>query len=239
MSLMERRRALMASSKPVVIPSGYVTDGLVFFLDAKQLASDTKWTDIIMRKQFDLTDCQKTANGMLFDQATSVGVCPGQITSDWATETIEAVFTAADTRSDGGTIKTRSILCQPYANDAVGISLRFGDNWASVRCAIGLDGVKRAIMNFSPFRNSTEQYVHAISVNGDRCVFNGKYIGSTSQTTYSKNSTGDTVLGATATSSVFGRNLGTIHAVRIYNRKLTEAEMKANQARDLVYYGLS
>lgn len=239
MTLTDRRRALMAKRDGAVIPSGYVTEGLVFFLDANQLASDTKWTDIIMRKQFDLTDCQKTANGILFDQATSVGVCPGQITSDLETETIETVFTAADTRTGGGTIKNKAILCQPYANDAVGISLRFGDNGAGVRCAIGLDGVKRAIMQFSPFRSSTEQYVHAISVNGDRCVFNGTKIGGSSQTSYSKNSTGDTVLGAVATSSVSGRNLGTIHAVRIYNRKLTESEMKANQARDLVYYGLS
>lgn len=237
MSLMERRRALMAKSDAAVIPSGYVTDGLVFFLDAKQLASDTKWTDIIMRKQFALTDCQKTANGILFGQATSVGIYHGQITNDWANETIEVVLTAADQREDETTIKSKAVLCQPFLNDSVGISLRFGDN-GNVRTAIGLDGIRRSVRQF-PIMASTVQYVHRVSVNSDRCVFNGGTTSGTSQTTYSKNSTGDTVLGAVATSSVVLRNLGTIHAIRIYNRKLTEAEMKANQARDLVYYGLS
>ena len=60
-------------------------------------------------------------------------------------------------------------------------------------------------------------------------------------TSYSKNQTGITYLGANRFSldgNVSGFYNGKIHAIRIYNRKLTEAEIKANQANDATYYGI-
>ena len=237
--MMDRRRALMMAQEEALppIPSGYITNGLVFFLDGKQLATASKWIDIVGGKTFELTDCTLEENGVDFSLSTAVGICTGQVTGDWENETIEAVITAADARDNNVTIKTKSVLCQPYINDTVGISLRFGDNGASVRTAIGLDGIRRAISQF-PFYNSTTPYVHRLSINVDRVVFNETKTSGTSTTSYGKNTIGNTVLGATATASVSGKGLGIIHAIRIYNRKLTLAEMQSNQATDLTYYNL-
>lgn len=236
---MDRRRALMASSGVVLppVPSGYITNGLVFFLDGKQLATASKWIDIVGGKTFQLTDCTVVGNGVDFSLSTAVGIRAGQVTEDWENETIEAVITAWDVKDNIEIIKTKSVLCQPYINNTVGISLRFGDNGATVRTAIGLDGVKRAIQHF-PYKTSATPYAHRLSINTDRIVFNGTQPSGTSTTTYSKNTTGNTVLGATATTSIHGKGIGIIHAVRIYNRKLTLAEMQSNQATDLTYYNL-
>lgn len=238
--MMDRRRALMASSGVVLppVPSGYITNGLVFFLDGKQLATATKWTDIVGGKSFALTDCTLTANGVVFNGSTSVGVMPGQISTDWENETIEVVFTGADkTTSPDYTIYTRAILCQPYMNDSVGISCRFG-NYDDVRCAIGLDGVQRAIRHY-PKRGDNVTYAHLIGLNTNLLIYNKTSKTASSNTSYSKNTTGDTVLGRSATSVTTGSLNGIIHAVRIYNRKLSQAEIIANQNNDLSYYGLS
>ena len=74
----------------------------------------------------------------------------------------------------------------------------------------------------------------------DSLVYRGTSYTNSSSTTYSKNQNGNTYLGAFATSgNPVGHIMGTIYAVRIYNRKLSVAEMKANQANDLIYYNLT
>lgn len=234
--LAKRRRAILGGGQATRIPAGYITEGLVFFLDAKQLATIQSWTDIVSKIRFQLTGCQLTQNGVDFSFTTASGLYSGAITTDWTNETIEAVFTASDLRENNTTIKPKAILCQPF-NTNVGISLRFGDNGASVRTAIGLDGTARQIRQF-PYQANTTPYVHRISINADRGIFNGTIMSLGPSSTYSKNTTGSTILGAVATSSVSNRGPGIIHAVRIYNRKLSQSEMLTNQARDLTYYNL-
>lgn len=246
MTLMQRRRALMGAGGIVLpqVPTGYITDGLVFFLDGKQLATSASWTDIVGKKQFALTDCEKISNGILFN-GSSVGIHPGPVSADWANETIEVIFTAPDGMNSAPTvdIRARAVFCQPYINEAsnVGISCRFGNYGSTVRLAIALDGVKRDVRGYDGIGGSTP-YLHCLSITNDGYVLNRNvmiHVYGGGSTSYSKNTTGNTVLGASATTSIAGKLVGTIHAVRIYNRKLTEAEMKANQARDLSYYNLA
>ena len=158
--LARRRRALMAkTASGPVIPSGYVTNGLVFFLDALQGINGSTWTDIAGQKAFTLTDCVNSGNGIVFNGTSSKGVYNGSISSDWNNETIEAAISSS--------VKTtKDILCQPFQNASVGISLRL------VRVN---DNYQAAGTNLNASENSFFYFSHGsklISVNRDRCVAN-------------------------------------------------------------------
>ena len=115
--LARRRRAMMAGKTASPIPSGYVTDGLVFFLDALQGFNGNTWTDIAGGKPLSMTDCTDSGNGIVFNGTSSKGVYDGTITSDWQNETIEAAIDTAQK-------STKDVFCQPYQNSRGGISLR-------------------------------------------------------------------------------------------------------------------
>lgn len=233
---MDRRRGIIGSyeggSGPI-IPDGYVKNGLVFFLDGIQLRSADSWSDIVGGKTFTLNNCSLNAagTGIVFNGSSSYGELPGVITSDWANETIEMAFNASSTN-----VENKTVLCQPYLNNSVGISMRLGYEAASTpRFAMGIDGVTR---NFYYYRLTNTKNI--ISGNADRVIVNGVMATSTHSTYYSKNTKGITYLGAHATSgNPTGFFNGTIHAVRIYNRKLTQAEMIQNQEADKARYGLA
>lgn len=234
--LMRRRRAIMLRSVNLPpVPAGYVTDGLVFFLDGKQLVSATKWVDIVGGNIFNLTDCNPVNNGVEFNGTTSHGEHGGPITNDWKNETIEVVF-------NGKTeIATKVIFSQPMIDATnVGIALRFGND-GSARLATASDGVSH-----SWFKTNISNAINRISVaatntfDGIAC-HNGVKVNLYSSVSYAKNETGITCLGCRKTTdpaTSYNFYQGIIHAVRIYNRKLSLAEMQANQANDLSYYNL-
>lgn len=227
--LTDRRRDIMNGKLTPRIPAGYVRDGLVFFLDGKQLLSNSMWTDLISSNCFELTNCVPARNGIVLD-GNSFGEHIGPVSSNWTAETIEVVFTGIDS------IKTKTLLYQPMIDENVGASLRFGDN-GSVRVAMGIDGIRRSV-----FQGNISDAGNRISMTTDRCIVNGVALTGTSAASYSANQTGRTYLGChrfTLDGNMGGRYVGTIHAIRIYNRKLTQQEMISNQQNDLVYYGNS
>ena len=230
-----RRRALMmqaAAAPAPVVPSGYVSSGIIFFLDGLQSVSATQWEDIIGGKVFALNNCSINAdnNGVVFNGSTSYGVMDGAVTDNFEGETIEIAI------NQSGTIVNKTAFCQPYVNQAVGISMRFGYEASNrPRFAMGLDGVTR---NF--YYTDITQNKNVISGNADMVIVNGTTLTKTHSTYYSKNTTGKTYVGAHATTgNLTGYFSGTIHAIRIYNRKLTQAEILQNQAADVLRYGLS
>ena len=235
--LMRRRRALMGAGEQLPpVPSGYITDGLVFFLDGKQLVTATKWTDIVGGNAFNLIDCNLTVNGVVFNGTSSHGEHNGFITTDWENETIEVVFNGVDN------IKTKTIFSQPMIGATnVGIGLRFGDD-VLARLATGQNGVSH-----NWFKARLTSPVNRISVaatmgiTGGTACLNGAALSSFSSASYGKNETGITCLGCRKTTDPavsYNFYQGTIHAIRIYSRTLTLAEIQANQATDLVYYNI-
>lgn len=233
---MSGRRGMMAGGGRAAVPDGYVTDGLVFFLDGKQLVSAAGWTDIIGGKTFALTNCSVGTNGIVFD-GTAYGLYNGAVSSDWENETIEVVFSDYPITSNTSVaLKPMVLVSQPTINNALGIGLRFGDEGNYIRIVMATDGVKRSLRQFAKTTFPTR-----IGTNVDRAIINeGNPVSNTSQTSYSANTSGKTVLGARTFTgdTVSAFYTGTIHAVRIYSRKLTEAEIKANQQNDATYYGL-
>lgn len=215
------------------IPAGYIEDGLVFYLDGKNIASENEWVDRIGGKSFALTNCTVSNNGVVFNGSSSYGEYNGAVSSDYANETIEVVFTASNISN----INSRGILYQPLINGSLGISMYFGYKGVQQpRYALIADGGSHDIYN-----SVLSLASNRIGGNVERIVVNETAVSAYDNTDYPTNKTGKTYLGCRKTSTSESINSvfdGTVHAIRIYNRKLTEAELQANQQRDVVYYGL-
>ena len=217
-----------AASGPV-IPSGYVTDGLAFFLDGLQLVSASQWTDIVGGRTFELIDCVKADPGILFNGSTSKGLYNGAITGDWENETIEAAIAG----TSGG--EARCVLGQPYQNGSVGISLLLSAADRGKRSAVlGIDGAAHVCKWFASDSKT-------VSARAGLCVANKTVVSNTQNVTATRNETNTTTLGMRVVEDNFTLALfsGTIYAIRVYDRKLTEAEMIQNQQADIDRYGIT
>ena len=234
-SILRRRRGMMgAQSKLPPIPAGYVTDGLVFFLDGLQLANANNWTDIVGGKKFTLYNCSvaNSNNGIVFDGTTSYGETSGAITNDFANETIEVVASYFPN-------STALLFSQPVVNGNVGIGIAFSNSSSGgkVAVAIGHDGVKR---NGRSATNATsdQRSKKVLGINGSRLIIRKTNMTGTYETTWAGYETGVTTLGCRCNDSRGNKYTGTVYAVRIYNRKLSEAEIGQNQDMDIVRYGI-
>lgn len=232
-AIYENKRATFYVTATRYVPDGYITDGLVFFLDGKHGASANQWKDLIGDKIFALTNCTLGTNGVVFNGSTSYGEYNGAVTSDWENETIEVVVTVADPTQS----QNRGILYQPLIDGHTGISMHFGYHGnGQPRFALCTDGVNRA----TAWATLT-QAANKVGGNADRVILNGTAVTNTDNTNYAVNTTGKAVIGCRKTaSSPDGQHFfeGTIHAIRIYSRKLSQAEILANQSVDAEYYGV-
>lgn len=218
--LLRRRIMQMMSEESLAsVPEGYVTDGLIFFLDGAQKGVDnTKWSDIVGGKTFKLTDCTFVAKGVEFNGSTSEGEFDGAISHNYLNETIEFVGYSNDWKS-------KAVLWQTKGDGDIGIGAAVG---SSLAVTMRLDGVAGAMWRVSA--TNAVRY----SGNEDYCVRNGTQITSTAPNYFNYTETGKTWLGRRPTGAL--RMDGTIYAIRIYNRKLSVAEMQQNQAVDLQRY---
>ena len=231
MILANRRRAMMGRVSSDLVPDGYVKDGLIFFLDGLQLCTASAWTDIVGRKTFTLYNCTRDANekGIVFDGSSSYGEAPGYISLDFAAETIEAASTGLLPDNTGV-----AILNQPLVNGDCGVSLMGGATTTTVPIAYVADGQTR---NYITRTRTVTQH---ISANKDRVVTNhGNASGNgTRSTSYAGYTENVTTLGSRNGASRAYKFNGTIYAVRIYNRLLSQAEMLQNQLADASRYGI-
>lgn len=214
---------MRAKEKGASVPSVYVTNGLIFFLDGKQLATASKWTDIVGGKEFSLTNCSINGGGVVFDGSSSYGAYNGAISSDWESETIEAAI-------DTTMANSRDILNQPIP----GISLRLSLTDGNMRVVLRAGGGKAT---YCMYPSSVISRVVS-GIKGKAVVNKTTYTGydyviptaAVSTTIGARNTSGNTY------SAFFP---GTIYAIRIYNRQLTEAEMLQNQQADIDRYGIT
>lgn len=211
------------------IPSGYVRDGLIFFLDGKQLVDipNGTWTDVVGGKEFTLTDCTASNGGVVFNGESSHGDYSGVISDDWHSETVEAAL--------GGFAHNKAILCQANGTSNPGICL-----------AISLQAQTGAPIAFTGTAETARAVVTtattpgSVSANNDRMVLRKTKATATYSSNWSINYPNYTTIGAKLNpdSTYHGYFNNTIYAIRVYNRKLTEAEMMQNQQADKDRYGL-
>ena len=204
-----------------VVPEGYVTDGLVFFLDGLlKEEGNTTWTDIVMQKTFTLENCTVSAkHGVTFTESSRAYI-DGFITSDEANETIEFAVSKLG--------NNQCIFEQCKNGTNLGICAALGSSSGLTCWFNGTNG--------KLYRGGGGTSYVRESANRTTCVKNGTEITNTGSNSYSYTANDKTYIGSRHGVSMI--YTGTIYTIRIYNRHLTVAEMQQNQAVDATRYSI-
>ena len=224
--IMRRRRAILQQNNSK-IPQGYIQDGLIFFLDGKQKLTSSSWEDIVSGKKFNLYNCTVGQNGgAVFDGLTSYGECQGPVSSDFSSETIEIVCS--------GIINNTALLVQPIDT---GISMVNTLN--SGKFLLIMQPNVNRFQPFAPIGSKIiSTYFHSpynfIAV-ADKVRISGN--GATLFNPVSEANI--TTLGAGNNANRTAKFNGTIYAIRIYNRFLTQDEIMRNQTMDVTRYNIT
>ena len=214
---------------------GYTQSGLVFALDGIYKGGNANaWTDLIGGEVFENHGAVANANHWAFDGTDDYlgGWGETELDFDPADCTIEVAF-----RSDSSSVQGAGFICH-LANQRTstlncvhvnvipgyinGVYLNGTSNvWAwsyiTTNCVLALNGARG-------YANSTA--LSSLGSNHWTGNYQGRYIGTT--TDYTKST------------PTFNKGFfrGEIYAIRIYNRQLTEAEMRADQANDNTRFNL-
>ena len=222
-----RRRALMAASSggaaPIDCP--YITDGLIFWLDGLRKGDNTGiWPELVGGKDFTLIGATFTEKGIYFGNSTSnYGYYDGPVSEDFNNETIELAFNGFTS------YQNNTIFSQPMVDGKVGASFIVGSD--TVNTSMALDGVSRA-------RWTGLKAAKTASVNMSYAVENGRALSKGSNDSWGANTSGRTFVSARTAGSA-NRFKNQIFCIRIYNRRLSVAEMQHNQAIDVERFGIS
>lgn len=217
-NLLTRRRELILASG---IDCPYIKNGLVFWLDGLNRGGVTgEWEDLIAGKVFTLTNCTEYSNRVTFNGSTSYGEAAGGVWYDQANATIEVAIS--------NTAEKTAVFIHPSNGNNYGLSLFFGTN-NSMQTVCANTSYQGTV--FKPgYTKKTYSGTMTSCVAGKTQITN-----TAGKANWAVNSTGKMLLGKRANGTYFLG--GSIYGVRIYNRKLSVSEMKANQAVDFARYG--
>lgn len=211
-NLLMRRREMVLHDQvsPIVCP--YITDGLIFWLDGIERGGIAgQWKDLIGGKIFVLNNVIEGTDCVHFNGVkTSYGLCSGPVSADFNSETIECTVSSFPMRA--------ALLYPPLINGFVGIGLARGtDDYIH-----GMDGVGSCMWGLGEFKT--------VSVNSDVAASNKVQRYKIGSGSLGANTSGNTYLGMRSNGArCFS---GDIYSLRIYNRKLSLAEMLQNQSVD-------
>lgn len=210
-----RRRALMAAQEK------YVTDGLILWLDGYD-ASSSLWTDKVGGREFTLVNCIVLQNGVVFNGTSAYGICHDDA---FGGQTIEVAI------RDNATTNWAPIFAQQSIATKQNIIL-YLNNTGTI--------ATRATDTVVPQRSYARQSIASISAlqDGTYALVNGNEAKGTTADLRQFSRTGELVLGKRQSDSTVYFN-GTIHAIRVYNRKLSKAEMLNNQRLDNSRFNLN
>ena len=206
------RRRMMGNRATVVNP--YISDGLIFWLDGiyKNQSIGVDWEDLIGGVKFygGVNNSDNFYIGAGFQS-------PETVLDANENYTVEAVL-MFNVNSPNmsilscGNTTTNKVLIAGFGNNQYGV-----------------------LQNQAPWIcNMSKDVKHTISANLERCVQNYQEITSQSPDKKSFNEPGDGwYLGRRSIANFFN-----IYCIRIYNRRLTIDEMKANQAVDNTRFNL-
>jgi len=232
-------------------PSGYVDNGLVLHLDCKNAGGQTNhWIDLVSGIDFALTNVTVgTDNGMVFDSGR-YGIADGvenEVVLDvpYTEGTIEVVvknFSFANKATPFKSAKEGGIAFSAwnYGDPLVtGFVMTCSMNTATTNKVLKNDSIpstisgyfgmnqSRAVVNGVTVGDSPNQDGYVLSTESAACSFS------------SQNEGGKIVIGRSQNNyNTPAWMSGTIYAIRVYNRQLSDAEMKQNYNVDKTKYGL-
>lgn len=200
----------------------YVSDGLIFHLDGIDKGTGAEWTDLIGGIQFNRskTDIYSTQDGYYFD---------GDRTSYLSSE--EGVWT---TGSDDFTVE---VCYYNLKNSLTNYIFHCGANSTNNKFPLFYhDGSTITwyqggyVYNASSMTSNTK---YTISLNNDRAIANGSLLQKSNNTDYWDANNTRIRIGAASSGNAFNNPFnGYIYSIRVYNRRLTEAEQLQNQRVD-------
>lgn len=213
MSIFRRRLMMQAKGHPLECP--YITDGLVFWLDGINKGKSSEgWQDLISKKVFPwITRATPTENGVSFASGTTVLENDGTTSVSASDVTVEACCSNSFNSQYQVIFYDGNLM---FARDSDGTELTYKNKGA------GSTGGRYVISVPSTF---------TASANDDLAL-----VGNVKSTT--KANTDWLPMGSYI--RIGGRSpgggaypyVGTVHSIRLYNRKLTEEEMLFNHQVD-------
>lgn len=228
--MLRRRRAMMdqrVKSPEEGIPTGYVTDGLLLWLDAKcntrngHSASSAVWEDL----SGNLRDYAIGNSGAVF-QSSSV-LLPTATERPYLRTS--KLFTADEQRAITSNISTIELVMSPIIDNGYHIIYAQGNTYGT----INLYGNK---LSFNP----RDKNFSVDMLNGLHGYNSELWVDGIKQTNANYTTTWNFVL----PDRLFSYNkqdypyCGKISSIRIYNRRLTDAELMQNWLRDKDRYNL-
>ena len=221
MITLNRRRYMGGGASPSYDENSYIQDGLVFQLDGINKGSNEgKWTDLVGGVQFTIPNSEyitENTNGFTWTAKVNMPVYSGTIPSGESC-TVEVAMIRTGNDNIWGAFASA-------ANNTLGtvVIAIFRNNFIVINRK-----------NTLPASNIPVNQFTTVSMNAIYACVNKVEKTLSSTTDY---------ISATAAGvgSVYGGYqgmLGTIYAIRIYNRQLTVAEMQFNQEVDIKRFGI-
>lgn len=217
-TLLNRRRYMGGVAAPPYDENSYIQNGLVFQLDGINKGSNQgKWTDLVGGIEFTIPESEyltKETNG--FTWTGGVNMPPSSQIPQGGDYTVEIAMIRIGTGDKWG------VFSSTVGNGEGTICI---GRW---RTYFQVLNRKRNMPN----GNVPSDVFVTVSMSSEKACVNGIEKNLNSGTDYMT-----TV--ATGVGKVYssGCMLGTIYAIRIYNRQLTVAEMQENQTVDLARFG--
>jgi len=197
--------------------SNYVQDGLVLHLDGiDKGATSNRWSSLVGSTYFTLTSHSTSeSNAVLMDGSGALS----------ATNPVKTTMTA-------GTIE---VCCNVFSTGSCAIYYGPSNSLAFV---IGGAGYTFGMASSSNQWNVTKASLFTASANNDRFVFNGVATGTKASNSWTANGSNVYTIGGRASGTNRYYANARIYSIRIYSRKLTEAEMLNNQKVDNARFNL-
>ena len=197
--------------------SDYVQDGLVLMLDGIEQGDEVgKWKDLV--------------NGLVFTPTGGVTFEENCIALDGTGRLTNNSFVAP--LANNGTIEV--VFSKTSTSGMI-----FAPTGGSQKIAAGFfgSGLDWAVYSSKPRYPQINE--GSISVNNNRCLYNGVAQTSNGNDYILTNTTTSVYVGARYNNGSYGYYItGKVHCIRIYNRQLTELEMLQNQSIDYQRFGI-
>lgn len=210
MSIFRRRLMMQAKAQPLECP--YITDGLVFWLDGINKGNSAAgWQDLIGKKVFPwITRVMPTENGVTFASGTTTMDSYGIVDLSGTSATVEVCCSNSSTPQYQVIFNNNTIL---FARDLNGTRLTYKPKGTGGRYVINVP---------STFSASANDDLAVVGKTKSTSIVNSDWNG---VGTYVR-------IGGRSSGASAYPYIGTVHSIRLYNRKLTEEEMLFNHQVD-------
>lgn len=198
--------------------TGYITDGLVLYLDGINKGSTPNaWSNLVGDEVFENIAATSISDGWRFDGSGGL--------------TKSGPLVSTDVGSDSPRTHTIEIVLDTNNNKTM-IMLASGNETGLVLGYYGSAGHIISGTSLVAYQTQVADKRRVLSVNSGQAMENGIVLESVSETYFSGSVGNKSTIGYRDRYSVNNPFIGDILCIRIYNRLLTEQEMRHNQIID-------